>query len=294
MKRLKWLRDIDIPCAVVVDQIHLCSQIEQHQTGRRSSEIEAHLPAHPTTLCGVHIRNCSDQSNSRPVCTLGGIILVEGIPFGLTVEHAFQPDVEDLNLHNDKEDRFTSSTLLCDDDESWESPFITFDDDSDNITSQVSVSSLPPYPVRSGAGATSPDREGQTASPESPNHRLDFEGVVYRRIGKALPSITRDGSAIHRSSDWSLVQLDDPSYFLLNQIKSPGQHVPAIVENVIPEDFQNEGYVDILVAGDGARSGWLMSSPALLKVGNTVMETRLIILESRLGEPSRNMFDGKA
>lgn len=94
VKDLKWLRDFDVPCAVVVDTIHLYSQ-QLQQDRHLTPIIEAQLPPNPTTLCGERIRKRSPSDSQGPFCTLGGLILVEGFAFGITAEHAFHGVFED-------------------------------------------------------------------------------------------------------------------------------------------------------------------------------------------------------
>ena len=239
----------------------------------------------------MHLRQFSSQNSLRRAFTLGGLILVEGIPFGLTAEHAFQSDAEVSDFQNANEEHFGSSPDLLCYDESSESPFISFDDESDSDISQDPASSLPEDALLTDVRATSLELEDQTAHS---GQSSDLEGLLaYRRIGSALPSIRRDGLAIHHGSDWALIQINNPSYFLPNEIELPGSSLSTIIEDVVPENFENEGHVLLLLASGGARHGWLMPSPVVLKVGNTVMDTRLIISDSKLGEPSYNVFEDR-
>jgi hypothetical protein len=287
VKRLKWLRDFDVPCAVVVEMVDLYSH-HQRTTGHTPG-IEAQLPPDPTTLCGVHIRNYF--CGPGPVCTLGGLILVEGYPFGLTVEHAFQADLENSDPQNANEDQLSSGADdICDDDEPAESPFVSFGNESDSPTSQNSLQSLLECPQLPNFGVTGPGHDGQAAHPDE----TGLKDMVYSRIGNALPSIGRNALVVHPSSDWALIEIDDPSYFFLNEIKLPGRDASIIIEDVVSDDFQTEGQVHLILARGGVRAGWLMSSPALLKAGNSVMDTRLIIMDRKLGEPPSGVSEDTA
>ena len=90
--------------------------------------------------------------------------------------------------------------------------------------------------------------------------------------------------AIPRSNDWALVEIDESSCFLPNEVKLPTQNVPMVIGDMVAEDFQGEGQVQVILASSRVRTGWLMSSPMSFKVENSFMDTRLIILDSKLGE----------
>jgi hypothetical protein len=281
VKRMKWLKDFDVPCAVVVDMVHLYSQ-EHQQTRDPTSTIEAQLPPNLTTLCGQRIRKCALQDNPGPFCTLGGLILVEGFPFGMTVEHPFEAGFEVSGLQGACEDQIGTNGDISSDDGESESPFISFDDENDGDTFENSFQPLHEstrlpnvMPLDSGCD-----------DPAAHQHQEDLEGVIYCRIGKVLPSIRRDEVAVRHTNDWTLVEIDDPSCFLLNEIKLPTQNASIIIKDMVPEHFQDEGHVYVVLASGGVRAGWLMPSPVSFKVGNSVMDTRLIILDSKLGELS--------
>lgn len=277
VKRLKWLKDFDVPCAVVVDTVHLYSQ-EHQQTGDPTPTIEAQLPPNPTTLCGQRIRKCSLQDNPGPFCTLGGLILVEGFPFGMTVEHTFEVGFEVSGLQGAHEDQLGTIGDLSSDHTESESPFISFDDENDGDTFE---NSFQPLHESTGLPNVVPIDSG-CDEPVAHQHQEDLEGVVYRRIGKVLPSIRRDEVAVRHSNDWALVEIDDPSSFLLNEIKLPTQNASMIIGDMVSEHFQDEGHVYVVLASGVVRAGWLMPSPVSFKVGNSVMDTRLIILIANL------------
>ena len=278
VKRLKWLKDFDVPCAVVVDTVHLYSQ--EHQTGDPTSTIEAQLPPNPTTLCGRRIRKFSLQDNPGPFCTLGGLILVEGFPFGMTVEHTFEAGFEVSGFQGAYESQIVTSGDLSSDDAESESPFISFDDENDGDTFE---NSFQPLHESSGLPDVVPIDPGYD-DPVAHQHQENLKAVVYRRIGKALPSMRRDELDIRHSSDWALIEIDDPSCFFPNKVKLPSQNEPKIIEDMVPEDFQAEGHVDVVLVGRGGASGRLISSPTSFKVGNSVMDTRLIIMDNKLGK----------
>jgi hypothetical protein len=280
VKNLKWLRDFDVPCAVVVDAIHLYSQLLQ-QDRHLTPIIEAQLPPNPTTLCGGRIRKRSPPDSQGPFCTLGGLILVEGFAFGITVEHAFHGEFEDSRLQIIDEDVLEpSADSSYGDDEISGSPFVSFGGESNDDTSENSFQSQYEPAQLLYVDNTDQGHDDSTAH-SSEEYR---EGMVYQRIGKALPSIRRDGLINQYSGDWALIDIDDPSCFFPNKIKLPGQTEPNIIEDMVPEDHQAEGHVEVVLVGGGVSSGWLTSSPTLFKVGDLVMDTRLIIMGDKLGE----------
>ena len=280
VKNLKWLRDFDVPCAVVVDTIHLYSQ-QLQQDRHLTPIIEAQLPPNPTTLCGGRIRKRSPPDSQGPFCTLGGLILVEGFAFGITAEHAFHGVFEDSGHRIADEDVLESDAdSLYGDDEISGSPFVSFDCESNGDTSENSFQPQHEPTQLPYVGTTNQGHDDPTAH-SSEEYR---EGMVYQRIGKALPSIRRDGLIIQYSGDWALVDIDDPSCFFPNKIKLPGQAEPKIIEDMVSEGHQAEGHVDVVLGGGGVSSGRLISSPTLFKVGGLVMDTRLIIMDNKLGK----------
>jgi hypothetical protein len=278
VKNLKWLRDFDVPCAVVVDAIHLYSQGLQ-QDRDLTPIIEAQLPPNPTTLCGGRIRKRPPPDSRGPFCTLGGLILVEGFAFGMTVEHAFHGEFEGSGLRIADEDVLESGADSSDDEISG-SPFVSFDCESNDDTSENSFQTQHEPAQLPYVGTTDQGHDDPTVY-SSEEYR---EGMVYRRIGKALPSIRRDGLRIQYSGDWTLINIDDPSCFFPNKIKTPDQTEPKVIEDMVPEGNQVEGHVDVVLVGGGVSSGWLTSSPTLFKVGDLVMDTRLIIMDDKLGK----------
>jgi ankyrin repeat protein len=281
VKTMKWLRDLDVPCAVVVDTIYLFYSQQLQQDGHLTPIIEAQLPPNPTTLCGRRIRKKSLPDSQGAFCTLGGLILVEGFAFGITVEHAFHGGFEDSGLRIADEDALESGAdSSYGDDEISRSPFVSFDRESNVDTSENSFQSQHEPARLPYVDATDQRRDNPT-----PHSSEEYdEGMVYRRIGKALPSIGRDGLTTQCSYDWTLIDIDDPSCFFPNKIKLPGQTEPKVIEDVVPEGLQAEGHVDVVLVGGGVSSGRLTSSPTLFKVGDLVMDTRLIIMDDKLGK----------
>jgi hypothetical protein len=285
VKNLKWLKDFDVPCAVVVDAIHLYSQGLQQDRGL-TPIIEAQLPPNPTTLCGGRIRKRSPPDSQGPFCTLGGLILVEGFAFGMTVEHAFHREFEGSGLRIADEDVLESGADSSDDEISG-SPFVSFDCESNDDTSEDSFQTQH-GPAQLPYVGTTDQGHGDPTAHSSEEYR---EGMVYRRIGKALPSIRRDGPIIQYSGDWALINIDDPSCFFPNKIKTPDRTEPKVIEDMVPEGHQAEGHVDVVLVGGGVSSGWLTSSPTLFKVGDLVMDTRLIIMDDKLGKHACSLLE---
>lgn len=284
VKNLKWLRDFNVPCAVVVDTINLYSQ-ELQQDGHLTPIIEAQLPPNPTTLCGRRIRKRPPPDSQGPVCTLGGLILVEGFAFGITVEHAFREGFEDSGLRIADEDILESGAdSSYGDDENSESPFVSFDRGSNDDASENSFRSQHESAQLPCVGATDQGRDDPTAH----SSEEYYGGMVYRRIGKALPSIGRDRLIIQNSGDWALIDINDPSCFFPNKIELPGKTELKVIEDMVPEGHQAEGHVDVVLVG-GVSSGWLTSSPTLFKAGDLVMDTRLIIMGNKLGKHACNL-----
>jgi hypothetical protein len=279
VKNLKWLRDFDVPCAVVVSTIHLYSQ-QLQQDRHLTPTIEAQLPPNTTTLCGGRIRKRSPPDSQGQFCTLGGIILVEGFAFGITAEHAFHGEFEDSGLRIADGDALESDAdSSYGDDEISGSPFVSFDCESNDDTSENSFQPQHEPAQLPYVGTTDQGYDDPTAH-TSEEYR---EGMVYQRIGKALPSIRRDGLIIQYSGDWALIDIDDPSCFFPNKIKLPGQAEPKMIEDMVLEGHQAEGHVDVVLVG-GVSSGRLISSPTLFKVGDLVMDTRLIIMDDKLSK----------
>jgi hypothetical protein len=231
VKRLKWLKDFDMPCAVIVDPVHPYS--EGQQTRDPVPTIEALLPPHPTTLCGRRIRKLSSRGNSGPFCTLGGLVLVEGLAFGMTVEHTFEGGFETSGSQGAHEDQIGPGDDLLSGEADLESPFISFDDENDGDTFENSFRSL-----HESTGQSYVEDIDRGYDPVANQHQENLEGVVYRRIGKVLPPIRKDEVTVRHSNDWALVKIDEPSYFLPNELKLPTQDASMIIGDMVRNIFK--------------------------------------------------------
>jgi hypothetical protein len=176
------------------------------------------LSEQPRTLCGSKVVMSPFPLPRSPPwsqATIGGLILLDGTFYGLTVAHAFYPD----DSTDDETDTCSISSGTeeiseLDDDEIWSR--------GGSQTNQRAVESpeaSEAYTVYLGKPVTAP-----TTLPDSLDS-LSFVGTLTPARSSLLAAIDMTGPIelkwLSREKDWALVRIEAPQFQAPNEIKIP-------------------------------------------------------------------------
>lgn len=123
LKRQKWMRAYKYQCVVIVDTLQDLSLSSSENTDEATQLlIKAFVPSGHTSWCGLKARAHSGVDQQPITFTIGGILLLDGEAFALTVKHGIERLISvDAASSNDSDDDDY-------DIEESSSPFINFQD----------------------------------------------------------------------------------------------------------------------------------------------------------------------
>ena len=240
------------------------------------------LPSGVTTSCGQGLLISGADIRLRQHCTLGGLLVVNGEILGLTAGHPFakfehhvirREHLEAVQVVEDPSDEESSSVSS--------EPFVFNDDDdgdaNDSTASTVStVSCHENVDVPSTSIDGPPHKQHEISKPFSPSTKR------YLPQATILPvSSPRYVSSVEdplNNYDWALLERLPPHVISrLNKIAHVDLRHDILIEGTVSGPVCGE--VTITVAGLGPQLGYLHSSPATMKVDESVLEVQLITLE---------------
>jgi len=232
-----------------------------------------------TTSCGLPLLVNASSTHPQRYCTLGGLLIVNGKIFGLTAGHPFEAHVEHRSAQHEFHD--FQGVRLPEDDESSEAssePFV-FNDYDDDISGDLSSASTVSLHSLADLSSTSIDdpTHGQHDISEAFSSSVEwsqsFDVVVPLSTPQAASSSEPLGDC-----DWALLgMLPQPIITLPNKIARIDSSHDIIIERTV--SGSPHGEVTIMVAGIGEQLGYLHSSPATMKVDESVLDVQLITLE---------------
>ena len=217
--------------------------------------------------------------HTSKLCTLGGLLMVNGNIMGLTAGHPFR--TQDVNVASS--DVVPSGTTADDEDldgndsssSSSDEPFVFNEDEEGNsgTTSESSVS-LPDNSLVQGLSDNS-------------NKYYSSNWFVPKLAHVYLPRLQSTPSAenANMSFDWALLSsVPADRNLILNRTH----------DNILVRDFMTQpvaGEVNILHTSIGPRLGYLQPSAVTLQVDRNVQNVQLITLERSLREFSQLRSD---
>ena len=242
------------------------------------------------TLCGAYVKGPAGQTSisdteNECVATMGGIVLVNGRLFGLTVAHPFAhlvfphqtSGLSTATWGTASSDADESS--LDGDDESLS------EDSNDNSHAQKAPAKQSSNPFEL-SGPTDSDRNDHLKKPLPNSGNLIALGMGNRRETHASAWVevghgsSFDTSAPH-SSDWALIEVERDSYYR-NTFNETGSIAPTVIEGIQPEADLVVGKVWVISARTGVQAGILNDTPASVTLRRTHFVTRQIHLQRNL------------
>lgn len=271
------MRAYKYQCVVIVDTLEDLSLRNSDNTEEATKLlIEAFMPSGHTSLCGLKAQAHSGIDQQPITFTIGGIILIDGEAFALTVKHGIERLISvDAASSNDSDD---------DDDakEESSSPFITFQDagsihtqDHEETEKRTSV-----------FGSQTMDPQSCTtlvdnAVPEKPHFRSE-----WRHFGQYNAYDTVGSTISFGRLDWSLLKLEPrceiSTSSLVNTLVTPTRdHIE--IKSFLDSPAMTGGEVWINAGSSGPVKGWLVDRPAILHRYGRSFEVLQVIPDQPLG-----------
>lgn len=216
--------------------------------------------------------------------TLGGVILVGGRQYGLTTRHSFEPGSNQWAESSELEE--------TEDEDEDESPYISFDDDSnddDVISSPASSPSSSPHPESSYMLGETPETRLKGKSRQVSPSEMYNASTGYEHIGVLSELGFRYTDTVtgreERSLDWALIELDSSAELNITPTTPmPGSMRPAKLSTIIKTDLMEDSQVFIQAGVSGTTTGWLRSCPVHMHFQGSSFEARQIVLDGPLGK----------
>lgn len=277
LKRQKWMRAYKYQCVVIVDTLEdLSFRNSDNTDGITQLLVEAIVPSGHTSWCGLKARAHSGVDQQPIGFTIGGILLIDGEAFALTVKHGIERLISVDAASGDDSD---------DDDDAKEessSPFINFQDSGSiqtqehkEIEQRTSVFGSQMKVPQSCTSLV------DNAVPEKPYSRSQWRHFgQYNAYGTV-------GSAISFGRlDWSLLKVDPrceiSTSSLVNTLVTPTRdHIE--IKSFLDRPAMTGGEVWINAGSSGPVKGWLVDRPALLHRYGRSFEVLQVIPDQPLG-----------
>lgn len=278
LKRQKWMREYKYQCVVIVDTLEdLSLDTLGNSHGTSQLLVETFVPSGKTSWCGLKARAQSEAYQQPINFTIGGILLIDGEAFGLTVKHGIERSISfDASSSDDDDDDSDYSV------EDSYSPFINFQDigsiqtqnhaDTEKRALVFGSRTTAPHSCTSLVDSTAPERT--------------HYGSEWHYFGRSQdPHIV--GSTISRGRlDWSLVRFEprcEVSHSsLVNTLVTPtDDHIET--KSFLNRFSMTGGEVWINAGSSGPVKGWLVDCPALLHRHGKSFEVLQVIPDQPLG-----------
>jgi hypothetical protein len=217
----------------------------------------------------------------RHVATLGGLILLRGHLYGITVAHPFVPLPHEAGSGHHNKLSPTSSDLDED----------TFSDEEDS-GSDVSIQSNEALPdkitniLHPEPTANVPALSMSTASMAA----LTLEDDVITDSAVFPDSLDMETDTTYRR-DWALLKVD-PTVLAPNLFVQPETSKACLIQGIEYDDRLSAGPVWVIAGQIGVQSGMLSETSAPLIIGRIHFRARRIHLQKHLGKVTLSLCRG--
>lgn len=280
LKKQKWMTAYEYQFVVLVDAVeNLSPDYLENIHGTNQILVEAFVPSGKTSWSGLKARARSLVHQEPINFTIGGILLIDGEAFGLTIKHGIESliPVDDACSDPDNDDDDDSAA------EDSYSPFIIFQDAGSNQAQGHAETDRrePVFGSRTTALHSCPSLVDNTAPGKTPQC-----GSEWRHFGQShAPNVV--GSTISCGRlDWSLVKFEprcEVSHSsLANTLVTPiNGHLETT--GFLNRSIMTGGEVWINAGLTGPVKGWLVDSPALFHRHGKYFEVFQVIPDQPLG-----------
>jgi hypothetical protein len=282
-KTQKWISEYKYRCMIVIDSFQkLANGIQLKQ----NTCVRVKLSKESPTLCGVLSELQSSDSREPVFFTLGGIILIRGNPYGITVRHVF--DTTPIEEYSDSEESSAMDGDAEEDGSTFDSPFITFEESDESSLNENHNPLCDLCPAVQNAAPSVTDEP-----PTIHGHELMTRPPEWTQVGSIYnvgkDTVSRVSSSTSKlstrqSSDWALVEIENSDHWLVNAVSVPGRRLTIQVDSVLEESNIVHGWVWINAGISGMMRGLLSEITVHLRLGNIIVNARQIILDRALGK----------
>ncbi|KAL8702651.1 MAG: hypothetical protein Q9201_004176 [Fulgogasparrea decipioides] len=238
-------------------------------------------PSGVPTSCGLGLLISGNDNCPPGLCTLGGLLRVNGEILGLTAGHPF-PQNEHIvrqqavlkQVVGEPSDEDSSSTSM--------EPFVFNGDDetdteNDPTASTISLSENAVVPLAHIDGSSHKQHESWGSSTPLTRWNIPQAAILPLSTVRHVSS-AEDSFDDH---DWALLEtLPRAIRSRPNKIAHIDQRHDVLIDGTVSGPASGE--VTIAIASIGPQLGYLHSSPATLRMGESALEVQLVVLERLL------------
>lgn len=240
-----------------LDQTHLGHQ--ELRTALLDSSSSCSIPLACTTF---------DPTRTR-LSLIGGLIKVDGIPYGLTTAHS----IVETWPKGTSDDMYSSGT----DSDSW-------DESPDSSTSSMTTLSPPPHEPASGEARCSKDQEYCKPKIDLNGYEDNAFLEAYSYGSHRVPHSKTNAYAVSERGDFALINLAQKYQHLPNKYVASSEH--RITEITSAESCS--GPVSIVCSSSDVRPACLLDDDHLFMSGPTVFCTKKLQTKVPLGQSQRS------
>ncbi|KAL9105714.1 MAG: hypothetical protein Q9227_009154 [Pyrenula ochraceoflavens] len=287
-KRQKWLRNVlkdnCIMFVAVTASITLSSWLDASKARETSNEYPYAQIAGSSysTACGLSVRvTCEDRSQRH--CTLGGLLIVNGEIFGLTVGHAFKQDKMHQSIAQEAEDLLSSE--VSSEDEGSDSSSLKYFLNTGNGNDESGVADTPP--LNSSYGTDSRSSLAPEVPCEEDNLCTANTGPLtawshpLTVICSTLASNDNSIPNTPYACDWALLRHLPPTLARShNKVKPSSSDPGALIQDIVSGSCQAE--VCVIIGISDTVPGYLRSCRGSMFVEGVISEVQLVVLEQIL------------
>lgn len=228
------------------------------------------VPENVSTSCGLSLI-CGNGKK----CTIGGLIFVNGAPYGITTRHGLDDMARSVRRRQNVIERKSGYTLpsTCGD----RSAYVSIDDSE----SALCRSSYTPVTTPPSSKSFPPDK------PEKLYHlALPSPTNASHQVRILCPPIPADEDRILEypadDLDWALIDLSDTADTDLLDLMRPNMVHGNPIQGLHLGEIDDQSKVTVVVDGLRPQSGLLSSVYSTLQVEGSLHDVRLIVLEKSL------------
>lgn len=283
VQELQWLKQYRLQCLLVLNsQRRIIESFTKALAVPDPSRlmVAANPGSNTSTLCGISAAIKHPRFPTGTPFRLGGMLLVNGEVFGLTVGHITTPEPR-LDISEEfGNTKLSQRDSIADSDDS---SFIftiggsASDSDTDSISDSLGMEEIESESDRV-------DREDSfggnswTASPNTSDW-TEIGSIEDSTISRSRPA--GRFSTLH--SDWALIRVPNKKYWLGNTVQIPGNRAVTEIEETSLEKQILVGQVWAVTGPDSVRSGLLSGCSSILFLHGRKLRVRQITFEDALG-----------
>lgn len=283
LEKQKWMASYKYQWHVLVDSfvdLSLGDLDKEHGTSRLL--VEAFVPSDKPSWCGLKARAQSRAHQEPARFTIGGILLIDGVAFGLTVKHGIERLIhinaassDDSNGDDDDDQSATEKSS---------SPFITTHEGG--LVQVQDYSEAEKRALVLGPTTTAPRVYTSITDNNSPEKTQN--GSEWHIFGQSNAPDISGSTIICGRLDWSLVKFELQLGCNLSHSSLANTLVTPINDIFETKCFLNTsdmtgGEVWINAGSTGPVKGWLVDCPALLHRHGKSFEVFQVIPDQPLG-----------